>query len=67
LPVDREIVRLALDIKEKAKGYQLELYDCIIAATALTHNQTLITRNSRHYPDDRLKVLIPNYDLTDMV
>ncbi len=63
LAVDKDIVRLAHDIKEKAKGQQLELYDCIIAATALASDQVLVTRNARHYPDDRLKLLVPDYSL----
>lgn len=61
LPVDKEMIRLAHDIKEKAKGYRLELYDCIIAATALTFDQVLVTRNARHYPDKRLKLVVPDY------
>ena len=63
LAVDKDIVRLAHDIKEEAKGHQLELYDCIIAATALTFNQVLVTRNAKHYPDDRSKLLVPDYIL----
>jgi predicted nucleic acid-binding protein len=63
LAVDKDIVRLAHDIKEKAKGHQLELYDCIIAATALTFDQVLVTRNAKHYPDERLKLLVPDYSL----
>ncbi len=61
LSVDKDIVRLAHDIKEKAKGYRLELYDCIIAATALTFDQALVTRNAKHYPDKRLKLFVPDY------
>ena len=63
LAVDKNIVRLAHDIKEKAKGHRLELYDCITAATALTFDQVLVTRNARHYHDDRLKLLVPDYSL----
>jgi predicted nucleic acid-binding protein len=65
LAVDKDIVRLAHDIKEKAKGHQLELYDCIIAATALNFDQVLVTRNAKHYPDERLKLLVPDYNLRD--
>jgi predicted nucleic acid-binding protein len=65
LAVDKDIVRLAHDIKEKAKGHRLELYDCIIAATALNFDQVLVTGNAKHYPDERLKLLVPDYRLTD--
>jgi len=61
LSVDKNIIRLAHNIKEKAKGYRLELYDCIIAATALTFDQVLVTRNAKHYPDKRLKLFVPDY------
>ena len=61
LSVDKEIVRLAHDIKINAKGHRLELYDCIIAATAMKFNQILITRNAKHYPDKRIKLFIPEY------
>jgi predicted nucleic acid-binding protein len=61
LSVDKKIVRLAHEIKANAKGFQLELYDCIIAATALKFKQVLVTKNAKHYPDDRLKLFIPDY------
>lgn len=61
LDVDSEIIRLAHDIKVEAKGHQLQLYDCIIAATALKYNQVLVTRNEKHYPHKRLKLCVPDY------
>jgi len=61
LPVDKKIVRLAHDIKAKARGPQLELYDYIIAATALTFDQLLVTRNTKHYQDLRVKLFVPSY------
>ena len=61
LSVDKNIVRLAHDIKVNAKGYRLELYECIIAATALTFDQVLVTLNAKHYPDKRLKLVVPDY------
>ena len=61
IPVDKEIVRLAYEIKNRAKGYQLQLYDCIISATVLKFKQVLVTRNTKHYPDKRLKLNVPNY------
>jgi predicted nucleic acid-binding protein len=61
LVVDKAIVRLAHDVKTRAKGFQLKLYDCVIAATAIKYNQRLITKNSKHYPDERLNLFIPGY------
>lgn len=62
--VDGEIVRLAHDVKSKATNAQLELNDCIIAASAIKFNQVLVTRNARHYPDERLSLYVPDYPLT---
>ena len=61
IPVDKNITLLAHDVKLNTKGYNLELYDCIIAATAIHYNQILVTRNSKHYPDKRLKLFVPDY------
>ncbi len=61
IPVDKEIVRLFHDVKSKAKGHTLELYDCIIAATAIKYDQILVTKNGKHYPDKRLKLFVPKY------
>ena len=58
---DRQIVDTALDVKRKAKGHDLELYDCIIAATAIQTGMRLITRNKKHYPDKRIVVVAPEY------
>jgi predicted nucleic acid-binding protein len=64
--VNKEIVRLAHDVKSRAraKNIQLELNDCIIAATAIKLNQILVTRNDKHYPDNRLTLFVPDYPLT---
>jgi predicted nucleic acid-binding protein len=59
--VDTATVELAYDVKRKAKGHNLELYDCVIAATGIIENQALITRNRKHYPDARLRVITPEY------
>ena len=63
LVVDGEIVRLAHDVKSKATNVRLELNDCIIAASAIKFNQVLVTRNARHYPDERLSLYVPDYPL----
>ena len=59
--VDKSIVISAFEIKKLAKGFNLELYDCIIAATALEYDLILVTRNAKHYPDKRLKIFMPEY------
>ena len=59
--IDKAIVMSAFKIKNLAKGFNLELYDCIIAATALEYDLILVTRNSKHYPDKRFKIFIPEY------
>ncbi len=61
LDVTKEIMLLSHEIKKIAKGFELELYDCIIAATAIINDQILVTRNAKHYPDKRLKLFIPDY------
>ncbi len=61
IAADKSIVEAAIDIKRKAKGHDLELFDCIIAATAMVTGMELITRNKKHYPDKRVKVVVPEY------
>ncbi len=61
LKVDKEIVLLSYDVKQKSKGYSLELYDCIIAATAIYYDLLLVTKNYKHYPDKRMKLYVPKY------
>ena len=67
--VNKEIVRLAHDVKSRAhaQNIQLELNDCIIAATAIKFKQVLVTRNEKHYPDDQLTLFVPDYPLTRKV
>jgi len=61
IEVNKQIVLLAHEIKTAAKGFNLELYDCIIAATAITNDLILVTKNARHYPDKRIKLYVPEY------
>lgn len=61
ISVDKEIIRIAHNVKERAKAYRLELIDCIIAATAIKTDQILVTRNAKHYPDKKLKLFVPDY------
>jgi predicted nucleic acid-binding protein len=41
---------------EKLKGFELELDDCLIAATAAVEGLELATRNKRHYPMPEVRV-----------
>jgi len=61
IKVDKEIVLLSYDVKQKSKGYSIELYDCIIAATAIFYDLVLVTKNHKHYPDKRIKLYVPEY------
>lgn len=61
LKVDKDIVLSAYEIKKNAKGFDLELYDCIIAATAILNDMVLVTKNAKHYPDKRIKIFVPQY------
>lgn len=61
IDVTKQIILLAHDVKTGAKGFDLELYDCIIAATAITEDLILVTKNARYYPDKRIKIFIPEY------
>ncbi len=56
-----DFVTDAYEIKNLYKGYKLELYDCIIAATAINGDLILVTKSSKHYPDKRIKLFIPEY------
>ena len=61
IDVNKQIILLAHDVRTGAKGFDLELYDCIIAATAIAEDLILVTKNARHYPDKRIKIFIPEY------
>ncbi len=59
--VDRTIAHLAGSFlkKYRKKGVTLGLGDVIIAATAFTHDLTLVTYNMNHYPMSELQILSP--------
>ena len=61
IDINKQIVTLAYNVKIAAKGFNLELYDCIIAASAIANDLILVTKNARHYPDKRLNLFIPEY------
>ena len=51
LPVDERIATQAgLWRRQYLRSHRLELPDMLIAATALAHNATLVTLNSKHFP-----------------
>ncbi len=50
IDVDRKIAGLAGDYRRTIKSHQLELDDCLIAATCAINKATLITCNIKHYP-----------------
>lgn len=56
LPVTAEIAAIAGRLKYRSKSHTLFLDDCLIAATALTHNISLATKNVKHYPFRELKL-----------
>ncbi|MDZ7700525.1 MAG: type II toxin-antitoxin system VapC family toxin [Deltaproteobacteria bacterium] len=50
IDVDRKIAALAGDYRRTIRSHQLELDDCLIAATCFIHRTTLFTCNVKHYP-----------------
>ncbi|MDD4240590.1 MAG: type II toxin-antitoxin system VapC family toxin [Smithellaceae bacterium] len=50
IDVDRSIAALAGNYRRTVKSHQLELDDCLIAATCAVRKATLITCNVKHYP-----------------
>lgn len=58
LDVDKRIAALAGDYRRTIKGHHLELDDCLIAATCVVHQASLITGNSKHYPMKDLKKVV---------
>lgn len=55
--VNREIATRAARLIRgyKAKGITLDLPDAVIAGTCMTHDLTLVTYNTKHYPIADLK------------
>ncbi len=61
LPLTQGIAEKAGWLKRQARGYDLELDDCFIAATAMAESVPLVTRNRKHYPFADLDVISPEY------
>lgn len=54
IPVSEDIARLAGELRNQEK--RLELLDCLIAATAISLDAELLTKNIKHYPMKELRV-----------
>jgi predicted nucleic acid-binding protein len=55
---DRQVAERAGLYKASIKSQQLDLDDCIIAATAAVNNGALATGNGKHYPMRGLRKII---------
>ncbi len=62
IPITEEIAKIAGGFKRDTKSHNLELDDCLIAATALVEKAILATNNLKHYPMKKLNVESPGYD-----
>jgi hypothetical protein len=57
IPIDNPLAELAGDIRRQ---YSISLGDSVIAASALSHNATLITRNTKDFKKvPHLKIMEP--------
>ncbi|OGF44374.1 MAG: hypothetical protein A2452_09625 [Candidatus Firestonebacteria bacterium RIFOXYC2_FULL_39_67] len=61
IPVDKEIIEIAYDIKKVTKNLTLTLNDCLICATAVKLNEFIVTRNAKHYPSKYVRTIKPRY------
>jgi predicted nucleic acid-binding protein len=61
LPITKEVAELTGIFKREAKGFDLELDDCFIAATAVIEGSELATRNARHYPMSQVRLMVADY------
>lgn len=62
LPIDADIAKQAgFYWQEYSKQYKnFSLTDCFIAASAKTHQATLVTMNAKHFPMTDISVLDPS-------
>lgn len=61
ISITEEIAKIAGEFKRETKIQNLELDDCLIAATALAEKAILATKNSKHYPMKIIKIETPGY------
>ncbi len=60
LPVTSEITDISSAyFRQFHKSHGVDLYDSLIAGTAKSHSQDLITANKRHYPMEDIKIVQP--------
>jgi predicted nucleic acid-binding protein len=59
LPVTKEIAALAGSFKREFGN--LELDDCLVAATAVIEATELATKNVKHYPMASVRLMVPDY------
>jgi predicted nucleic acid-binding protein len=62
LDVNRDVAEKAGYYKRVARSRNLELDDCLVAATAFVHKAILATGNGKHYPMKDIKVTAVNTD-----
>ena len=58
LDVTRDVAEKAGYYKRGARGHNLEIDDCLVAATAFVDRAVLATGNGKHYPMKDIKVMI---------
>ncbi len=59
LPLDKEVTKKATELRRKQR--KLRLGDTIIAATALVHNLTILTNNTKDFMNIKgLKIIDPH-------
>ncbi|MGR3320127.1 MAG: type II toxin-antitoxin system VapC family toxin [Candidatus Anammoxibacter sp.] len=59
--VTEEIAKIAGEFKRDTKSQNLELDDCLIAASTFIENAILATNNLKHYPTKKIKIETPEY------
>lgn len=60
LPVDVQVGRLAGDLLLKySKSHGVLVGDALIGATAIVHQVPLWTRNRKHFPSSRIRLIQP--------
>lgn len=61
VPITEKIAKIAGGFKRDAKSHNLELDDCLIAATALVEKAVLATKNIKHYPMKKINIETLDY------
>jgi predicted nucleic acid-binding protein len=61
LPIDEQLIATWGDLRgqARAKGRPLPVIDSLLAATAITHNLTLVTRNTADFEASGIKLFNP--------